>query len=80
MLNGGCFKKQLPEMFCKKGVIINFTKLTGKQLCQRLFFNKVAGWGLQLYSKKTLAKVFSCAFCDISKKIVFTEHLRTTAF
>ena len=31
------------EVFCKKGVLRNFTKFTGKQLCQSLFFNKVAG-------------------------------------
>ena len=30
-------------MFCKKGVLRNFTKFTGKQLCQILVFNKVAG-------------------------------------
>ena len=29
-------------MFCKKGVLRNFAKFTGKHLCQRLFFNKVA--------------------------------------
>ena len=27
----------------RKGVLRNFTKFTGKQLCQNLFFNKVAG-------------------------------------
>ena len=27
----------------KKGSLRNFTKFTGKQLCQRLFLNKVAG-------------------------------------
>ena len=26
------------EVFCKKGVYRNFTKLTGKHLCQSLFF------------------------------------------
>ena len=31
------------ELFCKKAVIRNFTKFTGKHLCQSLFFNKVAG-------------------------------------
>ena len=36
-------KKQPPEVFCKKGVLKNFTKFTGKHLCQSLFFNKVAG-------------------------------------
>ena len=30
-------------MFCKKGVLRNFAKFTGKDLCQGLFFNKVAG-------------------------------------
>ena len=39
-----------PKLFCKKGVYKNFTKFIGKFLCQILFFNKVPGWGLQLYS------------------------------
>ena len=30
------------EVFCKKGVLRNFAKLKGKQLCQGLLFNKVA--------------------------------------
>ena len=37
------FQKQPPEVFCKRGVLRNFTKFTGKHLCQSLFFNKVAG-------------------------------------
>ena len=32
-----------PELFCKKGVLGNFAKLTEKHLCQSLFFNKVTG-------------------------------------
>ena len=35
-----------PEVFCKKAVLTvlrNFTKFTGKLLCQSLFVNKVAG-------------------------------------
>ena len=36
-------QKQAPEVFCKKGVLRNFAKFTGKHLCQSLFFNKVAG-------------------------------------
>ena len=35
-----------PEVFCKKSNLRNFTKFTGKHLCQRLFFNKVAGLAL----------------------------------
>ena len=30
-------------MFCKKGVLKNFVKFTGKHLCQSFFLNKVAG-------------------------------------
>ena len=29
--------------------------------------------------KETLKQVFSCEFCEISKKTLFTEHLWTTA-
>ena len=29
--------------------------------------------------KETLAQVFSCQFCEISKNTLFTEHLRLTA-
>ena len=45
------------------GVLRNFTKFTGKHLCQSLFFNKVAA--------QTLAQVFSCEFCEIFKNILF---------
>ena len=70
-------QKQPPEVFCKKSVLRNFTKFTEIHLCQRLFFNKVAGLR-SLIRKETLAQVFSCKFCEISKKNFFTEDLRTT--
>ena len=31
-----------PKVFYTKGVLKNFTKFTGKHVCQSLFFNKVA--------------------------------------
>ena len=31
-------KSSRPDVFCKKGVHINFAKFTGKRLCQSLFF------------------------------------------
>ena len=34
-------QKQPTEVFLKKDVLRNFTKFTGKQLCQSLFFNKL---------------------------------------
>ena len=51
-------------MFCKKSVLTNFAKLTGKHLCQNLFLSKVAG----LIKKETVIQVFFCEFCEISKK------------
>ena len=57
------YRSTRPEVFCKKGVLKNFSKFTGKHLCQSLFFNKVAG----LIKKGTLAQLFSCEFCEISK-------------
>ena len=57
-------RKQSSEVFCKKCILGNFAKFTGKH---RLFLLKLQAWGLQLYLKKTLAQVFSCEFCEISK-------------
>ena len=43
------FRSSRPEVFCKKRVLRNFAKFTGKHLCQSLSFNKVAG--LQSWTK-----------------------------
>ena len=43
------YGRSRPEVFCKNGVLRNFTKFTGKHLCQSPFFNKVTGLRLQLY-------------------------------
>ena len=64
-------QKQPPEVFCKKGVLKNFAKFTGKHLCQSLFFNKVDLQACNFIKKETLAQVFSCKFCEISKIIFF---------
>ena len=53
-------------MFCKKVVFRNLF-FTGKHLCQSLFFNKVAALRATFIKKETLAQVFSCEFCEISK-------------
>ena len=63
----------------KKGVLKNFAKIVGKHLCQSLFFKKVAGLRpATLLKNETLAQVFSCEFCEISKNTFFTERLWTT--
>ena len=56
-----------PEVFCKKGALRNIAKFTEKPLCQSLFLNKVAGAGCNFIKKETLAQLFSCKFCEISK-------------
>ena len=42
------------EVFCKKGVLRNFAKFTGKHMCQRLFFDKVEGLRPVTLLKKSL--------------------------
>ena len=64
-------KKLLPEVFCKKGVLRNFAQFTGKHLCQKPLFNKIAGLGTATLLKKSLAQVFSCEFCEISNNTFF---------
>ena len=69
-------RSNCPEVFCKKGVR-NFVKFTGKRPCQSLFFNKDAGLrpatllcspqACYFIKGETLAQVFSCEFCEISK-------------
>ena len=75
----GVFQKQPSEVFCKKRCSEELRKIYGKNLCQSLFFNKFAGLRAATLLKETLAQVFSCEFCEISKNNFFTEHLRATA-
>ena len=35
-------QKQPPKVFCKKGALRNFAKLTGKHLCQTLFLFRLS--------------------------------------
>ena len=68
------FRSSRPKVFYKKGVLKNFTKFTGKHLCQRLFFNKVAG--LRLYQKKRLwHRCFLVNFVKFLRTPFYTEHL-----
>ena len=62
----------------KIGVLKNFAKFTGKHLCQRFFFNKVAA--CNFIKKDSQAQAFSCEFWETSKNTFFTQHLQTTAF
>ena len=63
LMNFHWFRSSRPEASCKKRCFRNFTKFSGKNLCQSLFLTKAAE------KKETLAQVFSCKFFEVSKKI-----------
>ena len=57
-----------PEVFCKKGVLRNFAKFTGKQyLYQGLFFNKAAGLNVL---KVTLCTLDIMIFRGMNSKLL----------
>ena len=65
-------RSSCPEVFCKKGALRNFTKFTGKHLCQSLFLNKVAGLQPATLSRK---RVWDSGF-----PLNFEKYLRTHFF
>ena len=61
------YRSSRPEVFCKKVVLRNFTKFTGKHLGRGLFFNKVAGLRPAALLKKNFEKFLRTPF--------YIEHL-----
>ena len=59
-------------VFCKKGAFETFAKFNGKHLCQRLFFNKVAGLRPATLFKKDSSTGAFLQTCEI-----FTSFCRT---
>ena len=60
----------------EKGVPRSFTKFTKSNCARVSFLIKFRVLTFSFIKKETLAQVFSCEFCEISKKTFFTEHLR----
>ena len=67
----------------RKGVPGKFAKFTGKHVpghVSRVFFLKSCRMKpATLFKKETVAQVFSCEFCKISKNTFFTKHLWANA-
>ena len=65
------------EVFCKKCVLRNFTKFTGKHLCQSLFFNKLTGLRTTTLLKKRLwHRCFPVNFAKFLRTPFLAEHLQ----
>ena len=65
-----------PEVFCKKGVIRNFEKHSGKHLCQSLFFNKVADLRpVTLFKKRLSHKPIPVNFPKFVRTRFLTDHV-----
>ena len=61
---------------CKKGVLRNFIKYTGKHLCKSLFFNEVSGLRpATLLKTRLLHRCFPVNFVKFLRTPILTEHL-----
>ena len=58
-----------PDVFCKKGVLRNVAKCTGKHLCRSLFFNKVEGLRHLWRTPLVVASAWQCLFCEAFTKL-----------
>ena len=64
-------------MFCKKVVLRNSAKFTGKHLCQRFIFNRVAGLrAVTLLEKSLWRRCFLVNFAKFLETPFSTEHLK----
>ena len=74
------FRSSHPEVFCKKVVLKNLGKFTGKHLYRNLVFHKAAGQTYKVIKKRTPTQALSCEFCQIFNNIFFIQHLRWLLF
>ena len=73
------FRGSCAGVFCKKGVLRDFAKFTGKHLCQSLFINKVADQGRQLYLKRDPAQVFPVNFAKFQRTPFLTPMVTASS-
>ena len=69
-------KRSRPVVFCKKCVLKNFAKFTGKHLWQSFSFNKFAGvMPATLLKKRVCQRCFPVNFAKFLRTPFFLEHL-----
>ena len=54
-----------PEVSCKKGVLRNFAKFTGKHLCQSPFFNKFCEISKNTFFTERFSSTFSVSIYSL---------------
>ena len=63
-----------------KKVFLEISQNSHENTCARFsFLIKLHAEACHFINEKTLAQVFSCEFCKVSKNTFFTEHLWATA-
>ena len=80
----GIFHQSFPEavvqMCSVKKVFLEMSQNSQGNTCARVsFLITLQASGCNFISKKTVAQLFSCEFCEIFKNTFFTEHFWTTA-
>ena len=63
-------KHSRSEVLYEKGALRNFSKSTGKHLCQSHFLIKLQAKACKFMKKKALAQVFSWEFYNISQNTI----------
>ena len=64
-----------PDVFCRKGVLRNFTKFTGKYLCQQSLFSiKLQTDACSLLKKRLWHRFFPVNLAKFLRTRFFTEH------
>ena len=67
------------EMLCRKDVLRNFAKFTGKHLCQSLFLIKLHVLGLNFFQKRLCYKCFPVNFPKFLRRPFFYRTPRVAA-
>ena len=70
------YRNSLTEVFCKK-VFFKISQSSSENACARVPFSiKLQVEACNFTKKESLAKVFSCGFCETFKNTFFIERLR----